>query len=115
MDMFPALAFARVERCPIRKLVLYGEMFLQSSYQISLTPIIHLGHQLLTFDVYMDTKNHDLTLQLAAFNTPASAQIFNSVACRRSNREDNISLEISISLVSWSLVSAFRFFSLLSN
>jgi Ca2+-transporting ATPase len=101
MDTFAALALATdpasealLDRKPDRKTAplftvdMYKQILFQSTYQIIVTLIFHfLGHQILGLD---HNRHDDLVVQTLVFNAFVFAQIFNSVNCRRLDRNLNI-------------------------
>ncbi|KAJ7284885.1 calcium-transporting ATPase [Mycena rebaudengoi] len=101
MDTFAALALATdpaseslLNRKPDKKTAplfsadMYKQILFQSIYQIIITLIFHfLGHQILGLD---HLGKNDLVVQTLVFNAFVFAQIFNSVNCRRLDRNLNI-------------------------
>ncbi|KAJ7659945.1 Ca-transporting ATPase [Mycena rosella] len=107
MDTFAALALATdpateslLNRMPDKKTAplfsvdMYKQILFQSIYQIIITLIFHFaGLKILGFGHAADSqvaKHNDLVVQTLVFNAFVFAQIFNSVNCRRLDRNLNI-------------------------
>ncbi|KAJ7104244.1 calcium-transporting ATPase [Mycena belliarum] len=101
MDTFAALALATdpateallkrkpdLKTAPLFSVDMYKQILLQSTYQIIVTLIFHfLGLRILGLE---SSKRNDLVVQTLVFNAFVFAQIFNSVNCRRLDRNLNI-------------------------
>ncbi|KAJ7158854.1 hypothetical protein C8R46DRAFT_1002629 [Mycena filopes] len=107
MDTFAALALATdpateslLNRKPDKKTAplfsvdMYKQILFQSIYQIIITLVFHFaGLQILGYGHSSDAaaaKKNDLIVQTLVFNAFVFAQIFNSVNCRRLDRNLNI-------------------------
>ncbi|KAF7374979.1 Calcium-transporting ATPase [Mycena sanguinolenta] len=107
MDTFAALALATdpaseslLNRKPYKKTAplfsteMYMQILFQSTYQIIVTLIFHfLGLDILGYGHSQDStvaKHNDAIVQTLVFNAFVFAQIFNSVNCRRLDRNLNI-------------------------
>ncbi|KAJ7182037.1 hypothetical protein C8R46DRAFT_885366 [Mycena filopes] len=107
MDTFAALALATdpatislLNRKPDKKTAplfsvdMYKQILFQSIYQIIITLVFHFaGLQILAYGHSSDAaaaKKNDLIVQTLVFNAFVFAQIFNSVNCRRLDRNLNI-------------------------
>ncbi|KAF9457841.1 hypothetical protein BDZ94DRAFT_1325934 [Collybia nuda] len=101
MDTFAALALATdpateslLDRKPDKKTAplfstdMYKQIMFQSIYQVTVILIFHfLGLRILGLE---DTKHNNVIVQTLVFNAFVFAQIFNSVNCRRLDRNLNI-------------------------
>ncbi|KAJ7773119.1 hypothetical protein B0H16DRAFT_1304903 [Mycena metata] len=107
MDTFAALALATdpateslLNRKPDKKTAplfsvdMYKQILFQSTYQIIITLVFHFaGLRILGYGNSSDAaiaKKNNLIVQTLVFNAFVFAQIFNSVNCRRLNRNLNI-------------------------
>jgi Ca2+-transporting ATPase len=101
MDTFAALALATdpateklLNRKPDKKTAplfstdMYKMILFQSTYQIIIILIFHfLGHRILGYD---QSEHSNAIVQTLVFNAFVFAQIFNSVNCRRLDRQLNV-------------------------
>ncbi|KAG6895383.1 hypothetical protein C0992_001570 [Termitomyces sp. T32_za158] len=107
MDTFAALALATdpaseslLDRLPDKKTTplfttnMYKQIFIQSIYQIAIILVFHfLGPQILGLEPTGDPiedKRRQLTVQTLVFNAFVFAQIFNSLNCRRLDKNLNV-------------------------